>query len=143
MDISDANPVFIFAGHKGRRKRYFKSNGRLSFHVASHIHFTYFRCDESRHIARSMLQAMQYCFDAEAEYSPEEYSNPRMKMPRFLNAHCGRNALPRVRLGHKCRLRAAPKAGGDYISFITFTDLRASYVFAEGQDTENAGEMPC
>src|SRR5690606_35419224 len=104
--------------------------------IAHHIDFPDYSPEELFAIALLMLDEMQYLISEEAQQTLREYIALRMRMPQSANARSIRNALDRARLRQASRLfsqRSAPLSRADLVT-IEAADIRASRVFAEGQE---------
>ena len=103
--------VVILAGYKDRMDEFFRLNPGMSSRVAHHIDFPDYTVEELQAIARLMLEAESYEFDAEAEEAFRDYLELRLGRPRFAHARSVRNAIERARLRHANRIYAALRAG--------------------------------
>jgi probable Rubsico expression protein CbbX len=131
--------VVILAGYKDRMARFFESNPGMSSRIAHHIEFPDYSPGELGEIAGSMLNTMQYQFDAAAKEVFADYLKKRMHLPHFANARSVRNALDRARLRHASRLLASPDAAvtDESLKTITAADLLASRIFADTERSEH------
>ncbi len=122
--------VVIFAGYKDRMETFFRSNPGLSSRIAHHIDFPDYDAGELFEIAKRMLAAQDYRFDAEAEVALREYIALRQEQPHFANARSIRNALDRARLRQASRLFSATKpVTREDLQTMVAADIRASRVF--------------
>jgi probable Rubsico expression protein CbbX len=137
MENNREDLVVILAGYKDRMDTFFKSNPGMSSRIAHHIDFPDYSEQELLTIAQSMLTAMNYTLEPDAEKAVAEYIGLRKQQPHFANARSVRNALDRARLRQANRIfkmatcsKAVVDAG--VLSTITAEDIRASRVFSGG-----------
>lgn len=127
--------VVILAGYKDRMDRFFESNPGFRSRIAHHIDFPDYEDDELVAIAKTMAEAADYRFNAEAEQALADYVTARRAQPNFANARSIRNAFDRMRLRQSLRLF---DQGGltdrDALETLTEGDVRASRVFSGGID---------
>ncbi len=127
--------VVILAGYKDRMDRFFESNPGFRSRIAHHIDFPDYEDDELVAIAKTMAEAADYRFSAEAEQALADYVTARRAQPNFANARSIRNAFDRMRLRQSLRLF---DQGGltdrDALETLTEGDVRASRVFSGGID---------
>lgn len=129
--------VVILAGYRDRMESFFQSNPGMRSRIAHHLDFPDYTRAELAAIARKMLAAMHYGFDAGAHAAFEEYLVRRMGQPHFANARSVRNALDRARLRQASRLFAERDRAltREDLTTLIDADLRASRVFAAAPDT--------
>jgi probable Rubsico expression protein CbbX len=125
--------VVVLAGYKDRMDTFFRSNPGMASRIAHHIDFPDYDADELLHIARLMLERMNYRLSADGEVAMREYIIRRMAQPRFSNARSIRNALDRARLRQANRLFAGRARPVDRTALQTIedADIRASRVFVQ------------
>ncbi|MGR7994218.1 CbbX protein [Xanthobacter sp. ZOL 2024] len=132
--------VVILAGYKDRMDRFFESNPGFRSRIAHHIDFPDYEDDELVAIAKTMAEAADYRFNAEAEQALADYVTARRAQPNFANARSIRNAFDRMRLRQSLRLF---DQGGltdrDALETLTEGDVRASRVFSGGIDAPQPG----
>lgn len=137
MENNREDLVVILAGYKDRMDTFFRSNPGMSSRIAHHIDFPDYSEQELLTIAQSMVTAMNYTLEPDAEKAVAEYIGLRKQQPHFANARSVRNALDRARLRQANRIfkmAAGSKAVVDagVLSTITAEDIRASRVFSGG-----------
>ena len=137
MENNREDLVVILAGYKDRMDTFFRSNPGMSSRIAHHIDFPDYSEQELLTIAQSMVTAMNYTLEPDAEKAIAEYIGLRKQQPHFANARSVRNALDRARLRQANRIfkmatgsKAVVDAG--VLSTITAEDIRASRVFSGG-----------
>ncbi|WP_238120473.1 MULTISPECIES: CbbX protein [unclassified Xanthobacter] len=134
--------VVILAGYKDRMDRFFESNPGFRSRIAHHIDFPDYEDDELVAIAKTMAEAADYRFSAEAEQALADYVTARRAQPNFANARSIRNAFDRMRLRQSLRLF---DQGGltdrDALETLTEGDVRASRVFSGGIDAPQPGPV--
>ena len=137
MENNREDLVVILAGYKDRMDTFFRSNPGMSSRIAHHIDFPDYSEQELLTIAQSMVTAMNYTLEPDAEKAIAEYIGLRKQQPHFANARSVRNALDRARLRQANRIfkmatgsKAVVNAG--VLSTITAEDIRASRVFSGG-----------
>ena len=137
MENNREDLVVILAGYKDRMDTFFRSNPGMSSRIAHHIDFPDYSEQELLTIAQSMVTAMNYTLEPDAEKAIAAYIGLRKQQPHFANARSVRNALDRVRLRQANRIfkmatgsKAVVNAG--VLSTITAEDIRASRVFSGG-----------
>ena len=125
--------VVVLAGYKDRMDAFFRSNPGMASRIAHHIDFPDYDADELLHIARLMLERMNYRLSPEGEAAMRDYIVRRMAQPRFSNARSIRNALDRARLRQANRLFAGRSRPVDRSALQTIedVDIRASRVFVQ------------
>jgi len=125
--------VVVLAGYKDRMDTFFRSNPGMASRIAHHIDFPDYDADELLHIARLMLERMNYRLSPEGEAAMRDYIIRRMAQPRFSNARSIRNALDRARLRQANRLFAGRSRPVDRSALQTIedVDIRASRVFVQ------------
>ena len=125
--------VVVLAGYKDRMDTFFRSNPGMASRIAHHIDFPDYDADELLHIARLMLERMNYRLSPEGEAAMRDYIVRRMAQPRFSNARSIRNALDRARLRQANRLFAGRSRPVDRSALQTIedVDIRASRVFVQ------------
>ncbi len=137
MENNREDLVVILAGYKDRMDTFFRSNPGMSSRIAHHIDFPDYSEEELLTIAQSMVTAMNYTLEPDAEKAIAEYIGLRKQQPHFANARSVRNALDRARLRQANRIfkmATGSKAVVDVgvLSTITAEDIRASRVFSGG-----------
>ena len=137
MENNREDLVVILAGYKDRMDTFFRSNPGMSSRIAHHIDFPDYSEQELLTIAQSMVTAMNYTLEPDAEKAIAAYIGLRKQQPHFANARSVRNALDRARLRQANRIfkmatgsKAVVNAG--VLSTITAEDIRASRVFSGG-----------
>ena len=139
MENNRDDLVVILAGYKDRMDAFFGSNPGMASRIAHHIDFPDYSEDELMQIARLMLGALNYNFDASAETTFVRYVHLRRQQPHFANARSIRNALDRIRLRHATRLfAAADSLTREQLCTLHAEDILASRVFCPADP--NAGE---
>jgi probable Rubsico expression protein CbbX len=130
--------VVILAGYKDRMNQFFSSNPGMASRIAHHIDFPDYSEPELMHIAKLMLERLNYGFDADAEAAFARYIGLRREQPHFANARSIRNALDRMRLRQATRLFSV----GDTLSREQLWTLQAQDVLASRVFDNAAKEDP-
>jgi probable Rubsico expression protein CbbX len=125
--------VIILAGYKDPMHKFYQSNPGLASRIPNHIDFPDYTLQELLHIAKLMVEDLQYVLTPSAEIALAQYIEKRKGQLLFANARSIKNALSRATMRQAARLFESGKKvltkkdittleAGDFLQSSVFQD---------------------